>query len=55
MVRASSNGTGWTVKDVYDFFPGLAGLKDSSRRPAFGRRAPDAGDRTRHASRDRRC
>ena len=30
MVRASSNGKGWTVKDVYRFFPALAALKSSA-------------------------
>jgi branched-chain amino acid transport system ATP-binding protein len=30
MVRASSNGQGWTVKDVYNFFPALAALKGST-------------------------
>jgi branched-chain amino acid transport system ATP-binding protein len=30
MVRGASNGTGWTVRDVYNFFPALAALKNSS-------------------------
>ena len=30
MVRGASNGSGWTVEDVYSFFPALAGLKGSS-------------------------
>ena len=30
MVRASSNGKGWTASDVYDFFPALAELKNST-------------------------
>jgi len=30
MVRGSSNGKGWTVKDVYEFFPALAELKGSA-------------------------
>jgi branched-chain amino acid transport system ATP-binding protein len=30
MVRGASNGTGWTVRDVYTFFPALAELKNSS-------------------------
>jgi branched-chain amino acid transport system ATP-binding protein len=30
MVRGSSNGTGWSVKDVYTFFPALAALKTSN-------------------------
>lgn len=30
MVRGASNGSGWTVDDVYSFFPALAGLKNSS-------------------------
>ena len=30
MVRASTNGGGWTVKDVYNFFPALAELKNSA-------------------------
>jgi branched-chain amino acid transport system ATP-binding protein len=30
MVRGASNGTGWTVRDVYDFFPALGALKKSS-------------------------
>jgi len=30
MVRGASNGSGWTVRDVYSFFPALAELKNSS-------------------------
>ena len=30
MVKGSSNGKGWTVKDVYTFFPALAEPKNSS-------------------------
>jgi branched-chain amino acid transport system ATP-binding protein len=30
MVKGSSNGKGWTVKDVYSFFPALAELKNSA-------------------------
>ena len=30
MVRGASNGTGWTIRDVYSFFPALAELKNSS-------------------------
>jgi branched-chain amino acid transport system ATP-binding protein len=30
MVRGSSNGKGWTVRDVYSFFPTLAQLKHST-------------------------
>ena len=30
MVRGASNGSGWTVNDVYSFFPALAELKNSS-------------------------
>jgi branched-chain amino acid transport system ATP-binding protein len=30
MVRASSNGGGWTVENVYSFFPALAELKNSA-------------------------
>jgi branched-chain amino acid transport system ATP-binding protein len=30
MVRGASNGTGWTVRDVYEFFPALSELKNSS-------------------------
>jgi branched-chain amino acid transport system ATP-binding protein len=30
MVRGASNGTGWTTRDVYDAFPALAKLKNSS-------------------------
>jgi len=30
MVRASSNGKGWTARDVYTFFPALAELRNST-------------------------
>jgi branched-chain amino acid transport system ATP-binding protein len=30
MVRAASNGKGWTTRDVYSFFPALAELKGSA-------------------------